>query len=186
MTDTFMQGVEPGGLHTSQEIKVLICYLLRGAEVSLTQDQLLEVVSGSGMANFFDTADAIEELLRRGLLCKDEAERLSVTDSGRQVAESLVSMIPYTLRERSVSLALQTAAEQRRVRENRVEVEPNAHGFAVTCTVGVEEPPLMRFTVQVADREQASLVRSRFLADPEMLYRTLFTILTDDLQNPTI
>lgn len=186
MTDTFMQGVEPGGLRTSQEIKILICYLLRGAEVALTREQLLDILSGNGMANFFDSADAIEELIRRELLCETDEGALAVTDAGCQVAESLVSMIPYTLRERSVALALQTAAEQRRTRENRVDIVPNAHGFAVTCTVGVEEPPLMHFTVQVADRQQAALVRSRFLADPETLYRTLFTILTDDIQNPTI
>lgn len=186
MTDTFSQGVEPGGLHTSQEIKLLICYMLRGIEVPLTRDQVLEVLSGNGIANFFDTADAIDELLRRGLVCESAEGALSVTGDGKQVAESLVSMLPYTVREAAVSLALQTAAEHRRARDNHVDITPNAHGFAVTCTVGVEEPPLMRFTVQVADRQQAALVRSRFLADPETLYRTLFTILTDDLQNPTI
>ena len=36
MNDTFAAGVEPGGLRTSQEIKILICYLLRTVEQPMT------------------------------------------------------------------------------------------------------------------------------------------------------
>ena len=132
--DAFSAGVEPGGLYTSQEIKILICYMLLGVGEPMERQMVTELIAGNGMANFFETAAAVDELARQGHLTEKEG-RISLTETGRQVGDTLAGMIPYTLRERSVKAALQLLTRIRREQENTVELEKLDHGYRVTCTI---------------------------------------------------
>lgn len=175
----FSAGVEPGGLYTSQEIKILICYMLLGVGEPMERQMVTELIAGNGMANFFETAAAVDELARQGHLTEKEG-RISLTETGRQVGDTLAGMIPYTLRERSVKAALQLLTRIRREQENTVELEKLDHGYRVTCTIQDSASPLMSVSLRVADDMQAGLIRENFLDDPTLLYRSLLAILTGD------
>ena len=177
--DAFSAGVEPGGLYTSQEIKILICYMLLGVGEPMERQMVTELIAGNGMANFFETAAAVDELARQGHLTEEEG-RISLTETGRQVGDTLAGMIPYTLRERSVKAALQLLTRIRREQENTVELEKLDHGYRVTCTIQDSASPLMSVSLRVADDMQAGLIRDNFLDDPTLLYRSLLAILTGD------
>ena len=177
--DAFSAGVEPGGLYTSQEIKILICYMLLGVGEPMERQMVTELIAGNGMANFFETAAAVDELARQGHLTEKEG-RISLTETGRQVGDTLAGMIPYTLRERSVKAALQLLTRIRRGQENTVELEKLDHGYRVTCTIQDSASPLMSVSLRVADDMQAGLIRENFLDDPTLLYRSLLAILTGD------
>lgn len=176
----FSDGVEPGGLRTSQEIKILVCYMLLGAGEPMPRQAVLEIISGNGMANFFETGSAIDELIRLGHVTESDDGRLTLADTGRQVADTLSGMIPYTLRERSVKSALQLLTRIRRERENTVTIEKLSHGYNVTCSIDDGEHPLLSFTLRVADDLQAQMIRENFLNDPVLLYRSLLAILSGD------
>ena len=177
--DAFSAGVEPGGLYTSQEIKILICNMLLGVGEPMERQMVTELIAGNGMANFFETAAAVDELARQGHLTEEEG-RISLTETGRQVGDTLAGMIPYTLRERSVKAALQLLTRIRREQENTVELEKLDHGYRVTCTIQDSASPLMSVSLRVADDMQAGLIRENFLDDPTLLYRSLLAILTGD------
>lgn len=177
--DAFSAGVEPGGLYTSQEIKILVCYMLLGVGEPMDRQMVTELIAGNGMANFFETAAAVDELARQGHLTEKEG-RISLTETGRQVGDTLAGMIPYTLRERSVKAALQLLTRIRREQENTVELEKLDHGYRVTCTIQDSASPLMSVSLRVADDMQAGLIRENFLDDPTLLYRSLLAILTGD------
>ena len=177
--DAFSAGVEPGGLYTSQEIKILICYMLLGVGEPMERQMVTELIAGNGMANFFETAAAVDELARQGHLTEKEG-RISLTETGRQVGDTLAGMIPYTLRERSVKAALQLLTRIRREQENTVELEKLDHGYRVTCTIQDSASPLMSVSLRVSDDMQAGLIRENFLDDPTLLYRSLLAILTGD------
>ena len=177
--DAFSAGVEPGGLYTSQEIKILICYMLLGVGEPMERQMVTELIAGNGMANFFETAAAVDELARQEHLTEEEG-RISLTETGRQVGDTLAGMIPYTLRERSVKAALQLLTRIRREQENTVELEKLDHGYRVTCTIQDSASPLMSVSLRVADDMQAGLIRENFLDDPTLLYRSLLAILTGD------
>ena len=187
MNDTFDAGVEPGGLRSAHEIKILICYLLIGAGEPMPRADVLDVICGGGMANFFETSAAVDELIEAGNLAEHDDGTLAVTDTGRQAAGTLADMLPYTLRERSVAAALRLLSRRRHERENRVEIVPaeGAAGYVVTCTVGKEQPPLLSFSLLVADEYQAQLVRDSFLHDPLLLYQSTLAVLTGGVQSAT-
>ena len=87
--DAFSAGVEPGGLYSSQEIKILICYMLAGVDEPLPRQSVLEIIATGGMANFFEAGAAIDELIRLHNLTEGEDGRLYLTEDGRQAASTL-------------------------------------------------------------------------------------------------
>ncbi len=183
--DTFSAGVEPGGLHSHNEIKILICYMLNGVREPLSRNAVLDILSGDGMANFFDASAAIDDLVQRGNLNEDENGLLTVTDTGRHAAATLADMIPFTLRDRSVSAGLRLLARQNSERENSADVLKNENGvWIVRCTVGTMAP-LLKFDLTVGDELQAHYVRERFLNDPLLLYQSMIALLTGGVKYDT-
>ena len=178
--DAFSAGVEPGGLYSSYEIKILICYMLKGVGEPMSRQAIMELLSGNGMANFFETSAAIDELVRLNNLVAGKNDTVSLTETGEQIAATLSGMIPYTLRERSVKTALQMLTRIRRERENSVTIERLEHGVAVTCTMNDSQEPLMSVTLRVADELQAELIKENFLNDPTLVYRSMLAVLTGD------
>ncbi|MBQ9964694.1 MAG: DUF4364 family protein [Clostridia bacterium] len=176
--DTFSAGVEPGGLHTRNEIKLLICYMLGNAGGPISRNDVLDIVCADGMANFFDTSAAIDELIELHNLCEQEDGTLTVTAEGAHATNVLVDHIPYTLRERSVKAALRLLSRRRNEQENHVDIQKTENGYTVTCTVGGGETPLLTFTLLVADDRQAEQVQEQFLQDPLLLYQSLIAVLT--------
>lgn len=178
--DAFSAGVEPGGLYSSQEIKILICYMLAGVDEPLPRQSVLEIIATGGMANFFEAGAAIDELIRLHNLTEGEDGRLYLTEDGRQAASTLSGMIPFTLRERSVQAALKLLTRMRREKENRVTVKKLEHGRLVTCEIQDAGQPLLSFSLRVVDDLQAGLIRERFLEDPTLIYSSLIALLTGD------
>ena len=146
----------------------------------MDRQTVMELLSGNGMANFFETGAAIDELIRLNNLIAGENDTIALTETGEQIATTLSGMIPYTLRERSVKTALQMLTRIRRERENSVSVERLDHGFAVTCTMNDSHEPLMAVTLRVADELQAELIKENFLNDPTIVYRSMLAVLTGD------
>ena len=56
-------GVRIGGLNDRTEIKILLCYLLSALGQPITQNQLIEVVCGQELVNYFEMQSALQHLL---------------------------------------------------------------------------------------------------------------------------
>ena len=178
MSDVFSAGVEPGGLTSAQEIKILICYMLHTVGRPISRDAVSEIVVGEGMANYFDTEDAIEELIRLQHLIEAD-DLIATTVTGGQIGDSLATRIPYTLRERSVKCALRLLRRRDIEKDNKVNIRPlEEGGCEVTCSVMDGERVLLSVTLRVADHRQAEQVKERFFDDPALLYRSNFAVLT--------
>ena len=59
--DAFSQGVKPGGLRSRNEIKILICYIICKIDSGITKEQLNEILSSEGLANYFEVNQALSE-----------------------------------------------------------------------------------------------------------------------------
>lgn len=181
MADVFSAGVQPGGLNNSQEIKILLCYMLHTVNQPMPRDQVTDIIVADGMANYFDTEDAIEELLRLQHLVADDKRNIATTVTGNQIGESLSMRVPYMLRERSVKAALQLLKRREVERDNKVEIRRlEDGGYQVICTVLDQDKPLLSVALRVADEYQAEQIKENFLADPSYLYRGNLAVLTGD------
>ena len=181
MADAFMAGVEPGGLTNVQEIRILLCYMLNSVAAPIPRDALTDIITAGGMANYFDTEDAIEDLIRLQHLVQTEDRLVATTVTGNQIGESLGVRIPYTLRERSVKAALQLLKRREVERDNKVNIRKlEEGGYEVTCIVMDGERALLSVTLRVSDPHQAEQIKEQFLTDPALLYRSNLAVLTGD------
>ena len=181
MADAFLAGVEPGGLTNVQEIRILLCYMLNSVAAPIPRDALTDIITAGGMANYFDTEDAIEDLIRLQHLVQTEDRLVATTVTGNQIGDSLGVRIPYTLRERSVKAALQLLKRREVERDNKVNIRKlEEGGYEVTCTVMDGERALLSVTLRVSDPHQAEQIKEQFLTDPALLYRSNLAVLTGD------
>lgn len=174
----FSAGVEPGGLYRKADIQLLLCYVLGSINEPMPRSILMDIVVGNGMANFFETTEALESLLTAGSVTQDEAELLTIGENGRVALQTLRDRLPLTLRERSVKLAIQAMARRRKEEETDVTVTDLPHGCSITCAITDADAPLMALSLKVADRMQAEFIRERFLDESGLLYRSVLSILT--------
>ena len=176
----FSDGVRPGGLYDSREIKVLICYMLSGVPEPLSRDTVIEILTEGEMANLFEISAAIDDLTARGNLAETDGGLLTLTESGRTSAEQLYDLIPYTLRDRSQKAAMKLLSRARNERDADVVITPLDVGYSVKCSIDKTDAPMMSFTLRVTDETIAKAVRERFLDDPTAFYRALIALSTGD------
>lgn len=181
MDEAFTAGVEPGGLYNSQEIKILICYMLHTVHQPMHRNEVVDILISFGMANYFDTEEAINELLRLQHLVEDEEHRIATTVTGSQIGGELSTRVPYTLRERSVQAALELLRRHQVEQNNKFTLKKReGGGYEATCTIQNEGEALLSVTLRLADEFQAAQIKEQFLNDPATLYRAVLAVLTGD------
>ncbi len=176
----FSAGVEPGGLYQMADIQLLLCYVLCKIKEPMPRAILMDVVVGNGMANFFETTEALEALLTVGSVTQgeDTEQLLTLSEIGRSAVEMLHGSLPRTLRERSVEIAARAMTRRRNERDSEITVTDLPHGCNITFTIRDVDAPLMSLTLKVADRAQADLLREHFLDSSDLLYRSVISLLT--------
>ncbi len=180
--DAFDAGIELGGLRNRNEIRLLVCYLLKALDKPAPKTLVIDAILNDGLANYFEVNEAIAELLKNGNIDRnivDGEEVLTVTARGRNSAELLETTLPKTVREKAVNAAIKFFTLAQNKRENKILTEKLADGsYNVTFILGDEGDELMRLTVFVADALQLEIVKNNFLNDPVKLYSSIITALT--------
>lgn len=177
--DAFTAGVEPGGLRTRDEIRILLCYLLTSVNAPLSREDILQSVQGLGLANYFELTATLEELTENGnLLLKDGCYTASL--QARAIARQLDTALPLSVRDKVVRAALGLLAQARRERENAVEISKCPSGFQVQCHISGGKEEMMSCSLTVPDMRQAKLIKRNFQEAPERVYQMLLALLTDD------
>ncbi len=180
----FRQGVEPGGMFEKNDVRLLILSVLADCGRPVSKDVLIGGLYGGGMANYFELAAAVGDLLEKALLVvaerADEVEKLTVTPRGRDTAAALARDIPKGTRKRAIDSVNYFEQAEKRRREHTVEAKKTADGYAVTLHAGMPEDPLMRLTVCVPTAELADMMKKKMSAEPEKLCERIFGILLEE------
>ena len=180
--DAFDAGIELGGLRNRDDIRLLVCYLLKSVDSPMTRQMLNEAMQEDGLANYFEVGQAIEELLKTGNITADilgDDEVISVTEKGREAAERLQTSLPKTVREKAVNSAIRLITKARVERENQIEVKKEENGgYTITFTLFDKNTQFMKLSVYVCDSLQLEQVKQNFINDPVKVYSTIITSLT--------
>ncbi len=180
--DAFDAGIELGGLRNRDDIRLLVCYLLKSVDSPMTRQMLNEAMQEDGLANYFEVGQAIEELLKTGNITADilgDDEVISVTEKGREAAEMLQMSLPKTVREKAVNSAIRLITKARVERENQIEVKKEENGgYTITFTLFDKNTQFMKLSVYVCDSLQLEQVKQNFINDPVKVYSTIITSLT--------
>lgn len=180
--DAFDAGIELGGLRNRDDIRLLVCYLLKSIDAPMTRQMLNDAMQEDGLANFFEVGQAIEELLKTGNITADildDEEVISVTEKGREAAELLQTSLPKTVREKAVNSAIRLTTKAKIERENKIEVKKEEDGgYTITFTLFDRDTEMMKLSIYVVDSLQLETVKQNFINDPVKVYSSIITSLT--------
>lgn len=178
-------GIEPGGLRDINEVKILICYLLKNSGNPLTFDTLNEILQKDGLVNYFEFAQSLNDLLLSGhvnLSEHDGLEFYKVTRLGEATAATFERRLPLSVREKAIRAAVRLLERQRIEAENKVTITQVKNGYMVECRVLDGEDELLAVRLLVPEMAQAKSVEEQFLKKPENIYRGSLAMLTGDLK----
>ncbi len=178
--DAFTQGIEPGGLRSKSEIKLLICYLVCKIDNGISRNQLSDILTGEGLANYFEANEALAEVIKTGnirLELEDDNEILFPTDLGRNNVSLLENTLPYSVKEIALNSAIEMKTILKNEQENKIEVTRHGDGYDITISIMDNDDKLMSVTLFVADSAQADYVKEKFLKDPAKMYSTIVALL---------
>lgn len=182
--DAFTGGIEPGGLRSKNEIRILICYLLSSVGAPLTKDDIVSIIADYGLANYFEVTDAVSDMLNKGLIVSGgengNSKYISVNESGRMVAKQLDTALPPSVRTKAIKAAINLLAKAKREKENKVDINQTGSGYNVVCHISGGHSDLMSFSLSVPDMRQAKTVKKNFQESPETIYRVLLALVTGD------
>lgn len=133
--DAFTGGVEPGGLWNKNDIRILLCYLLASVDAPLSGEDIEKIVQERSLANYFEVRDALAALEQLGNVARVAEGLYTVTQAGREIADSLDATLPLSVRDKALEAAFLLLAQARAERENRVETRKTDRGYQVTCHV---------------------------------------------------
>lgn len=178
--DAFTQGIKPGGLRSKSEIKLLVCYIICKIDKGISRNQLNEILTGEGLANYFEANEALAEVVKTGnvrIEYDNEEEILYPTDLGKANTAQLEDDLPYSVKEVALNAAIEMKSKLKRAQENNIEIIPHGNGYDVTISIMDSDDKLMSVTLYVADSAQADYVKEKFLQDPVKMYSTIVALL---------
>lgn len=176
--DAFTAGVRPGGLTSSTEIRLLLCYLIKNAS-PISRRELETALLDEALVNYFEIGTGLDDLLRQGLAeCRDNI--YTITEKGTKVAAELAYDLPRSVRERAVTAVLRTQIWNKKSAQYHAEItaQPDGH-YLVDCTVNGLSREVFDLRLTMPDRETAELVKHRFILRGNEIYRLLIEQLAE-------
>ncbi|MBR5438173.1 MAG: DUF4364 family protein [Clostridia bacterium] len=180
-SDTFSEGIVPGGLREKNEIKLLVCYLLKTLKRSLTRTQINEILSEYSVANYFEVNGAVSELISGGQVISeisDGDELVTLTAKAELDVAAIERTLPRTVREKSVAAALKILSRERIIKESNVDITPLEHGYHVSFSVKDMDTEMLKITVYVPDESQLETVKKNFFNNAVSIYSEVISSLT--------
>ncbi|MBR3767248.1 MAG: DUF4364 family protein [Clostridia bacterium] len=179
--DAMTQDVGVGGIRSKYGIRVLLCYILKNVNSTVSRTAFSEILTGTELVNFFEINPALDSLKENGLAVlieKDDDDYFEITPEGISVAEKLQTDIPLVAREKALSVAFSVVARERLKGTVDYKIEKKENGYTVTLTVTDGDEIMMQTKLYAADYLQAQLVGENFMKDPKKLYSGIIDALT--------
>lgn len=177
--DAFTAGVRPGGLTSSTEIRLLLCYLVQHSG-PVTQRQLETALTDAQLVNYFEIGSCLDDIRRQGLV-ERTGDEYAITPKGRRVARELTHDLPLSVRERAVAAVVQAQLWTRKQAEYSAVISERADGHCtVRCMINRLDERLFCLELGMPDRLTAELVKKQFILKGNEIYQLLINKLTED------
>lgn len=168
--NAFTDGIKPGGLTTSGEIRLLLCYLVRTA-APLTRQNIEDALLGEQLVNYFELAACLAELETENFVTVDEAGIYHITSKGASVTDELsIDMLPRTVREAAANAAIRAGQWTRKSAQHQSVIEKAPDGFVVRCWIEERGNEVFGMRFSLPDRLTAETIQKAFVEKGDVLY----------------
>ena len=149
--DAFTAGVRPGGLTSSTEIRLLLCYLVKNAG-PITRQEIENALMEEALVNYFEIG-----------------------------SQELAYDLPRSVRERAVAAVLRCQTWARKKAKYSASITEKADGHcSIRCTVKGLDTELFCLDIGTPDRLTAELVKKQFILKGNEIYQMLINKLTEE------
>lgn len=178
--DAVSAGVSPGGLFNSAEIKILVCYILSNIDEPVPGQMLANVLHYEGIANCFEVNEAIASLVSSGQISVSDSSKDTyvINKSGRDVAETLKTSLPFTVKEKAYIAAFKMVSRFKNANNTEISITKEDNRTYINCSALDGEIPFMSVKLLVTDEVQAQCIKERFLNDTSSIYSGIIELLT--------
>ena len=157
--DAFTAGVRPGGLTSSTEIRLLLCYLVKNAG-PIARQEIENALMEEALVNYFEIGSCLDDITRQQLVTPTKGS-YTITEKGRKVAQELAYDLPRSVRERAVAAVLRCQTWARKEAKYSASITEKADGHCtVRCTVKGLDAELFCLELGAPDRLSADLILS--------------------------
>ncbi len=171
-------GVRIGGLNDRTEIKILLCYLLAALDQPITQNQLIEVVCGQELVNYFEMQSALQHLLDQKLI-KEDADGYSILPDGKEVAEQLETVVSATVRRYAYTMATNILQYEALKKQNKVEISPvDGGGYNLKCSIEDDNFTIFSINILMPDRKSAEYASEQFILKGQDIFKCVLGVAT--------
>ena len=168
--DAFTAGVRPGGLTSSTEIRLLLCYLVKNAGPITRQE----------IENYCEIGSCLDDITRQQLVTLTKGS-YTITEKGRKVAQELAYDLPRSVRERAVAAVLRCQTWARKEAKYSASITEKEDGHCtIRCTVKGLDSELFCLDLGTPDRLTAELVKKQFILKGNEIYQMLINKLTEE------
>lgn len=168
--------VEPGGLSSINEVKILICRVLCELDNPIAMSDLTDGMLTDGFVNYFDFAVALSDLCESGHVRKEtqnERTVLYITSDGRNADSLLGSSLPLAVCE-SVYAGVLSAQSGGRA---ECTIEPTKVGVTISMRFIFEGRELFNVKMEAGDEMIAEDMKRNFLKNPHDVYISLIKLI---------
>ena len=184
--DAVSAGVsEIGGLFTTAEIRILLCYLFSSIGGAVPGKNLADLLHYEAIANCFEVNDSIAFLHKNGQLklVDEKEDTYVITEKGKSIAETLKTSLSLSVKERALKAALKMVSRYRNAKETDIKISREGERTFITCSALDGDSPFMSVKLMVTDEEQANYIKERFIDNPSRIYSEIIDIITKDYES---
>lgn len=169
--------VAAGGLRNLNDVKILICYLLKNAGGTVRKNLIYDTLQKDGMTGFWHITQAISELKNNGTVTEILAEKeeiLTLQSAGYRVADELETVLPITIREKATAESLRLIARSNALEQNEVSIKKNSAGqHIVSIKIMDGDSEMLSVNIPACDPIQAQVIKEKFLSNPTEFYKNI-------------
>lgn len=175
--DALASGIADGGLRSTLEINLLICYITVNSRGRLTEKVIADTMTRGEIANYFETVNAIKKLEQKGMIVADENGYLHPGDGCKNLIELVENDLPYTIRKKSIEISRKLAVREAFEKENKVDIEKHKDYYSVTMHLADGDKEFMALTLNLPTAAQAETVKDCYYNNPVEIYNTVIDAL---------
>lgn len=179
--DAMTYGIVDGGLRSTLEINLLICYIVVNSKRRLTEKIIIDTMVEGEIANYFETTNAMKKLKEKEIILTDENGHLVPGKNCKNLMELVENDLPYTIRQKSINLSAKLAVKELYRKENKVDIEKkDDETYLVTMHLQDLGKDFMTLSLSLPTSAQAEMVKEKFFNNPVRIYDTLINSLFED------
>ena len=179
--DALSAGVSKiGGLFSTAEVRILLCYIISAINQPVPGRMLADTLHYEGIANCFEVNESIASLCESGQLelYNKEEDTYVITQSGRNIAETLKTSISYAVKDRAYNAAIKMVSRFKNAKETDIQITKENGCTYVNCSTVDNNITFMSVKILVSDAEQANTIKENFLDNPSAVYSEIINMLT--------